>query len=322
MATKFKSSRTLKQSVRRIARTLIDCGLEKLAVTDPAERDEAVHDVRKSLKKLRALLRLVRPVTGRRIYQRENACFRESGRPLAEIRDAKILIETLDSVVRDEPLSEEERWAVDELRESLVDRLSALHLELRHGDVVLTIHGDLAAAWKRVKNWSDVPERWRTIGRGLEATYAAAATARQAASAAGTMESLHEWRKQVRYVHEQLTFVRFLDRFRVKQLGSQADQINTLLGTTRDLSLLAQAIETHSTLEVLPELKSRLIEQVRRKRSEAVEDALRMGEAFFRETPAVWVAAFKQDWKRQRDFAEGRRRTGDQLVLPFAGRAS
>lgn len=322
MATKFKSDRSLRRSARRIALTLIDGCVEQLAVTDSAGRDDAVHDARKSLKKLRALVRLLRPVIGKRVYHRENDCFREAGRPLTELRDAKILIETLETVVHQELLSEDERWAVDELRESLSDRLSALHLELREGSQADSIHDTVMVARKRVRAWTDVSDRWRSFGRGLEATYDRALTARQEATTAETLESLHEWRKQVRYLHEQLTFLRFLDRFRLKQMAEQADRINKQLGTVRDLSLLATVIETSSTMDALPALKSRLIALTSHKQKEAVNEASRLGDEFFRDEPSEWSAALRQDWKRVRDFVEGRRQCGDQLALPFAGQAS
>ena len=52
-------------------------------------RSAAVHEVRKSLKKIRAALRLVRPVIGDKSYRRENTCFRDAARPLTEVRDAR-----------------------------------------------------------------------------------------------------------------------------------------------------------------------------------------------------------------------------------------
>src|ERR1700683_1806158 len=61
-------------------------------------RDEAVHEVRKHFKRIRAVLRLVRGELGEQIYHRENICFRDAGRPLTEIRDARVLLETLEQL--------------------------------------------------------------------------------------------------------------------------------------------------------------------------------------------------------------------------------
>ena len=63
-------------------------------------RDEAVHEARKSFKKVRALLRLVRPVIPAQHYRQENTACRDAARPLTEVRDAKVLIETLDQLAQ------------------------------------------------------------------------------------------------------------------------------------------------------------------------------------------------------------------------------
>jgi CHAD domain-containing protein len=60
--------------------------------------DEAVHDTRKRLKRLRAALRLERSAIGDETYRRENAAFRDLGKRLSAPRDAMVLIETLDEL--------------------------------------------------------------------------------------------------------------------------------------------------------------------------------------------------------------------------------
>jgi hypothetical protein len=42
----------------------MDAVLKELTAAQQGHRDEAVHEVRKSLKKIRSVLRLVRPVIG------------------------------------------------------------------------------------------------------------------------------------------------------------------------------------------------------------------------------------------------------------------
>ena len=53
--------------------------------------EDAVHETRKSIKKVRALMRLVRTEPGES-YTAENAALRGTGRRISEIRDAAALI--------------------------------------------------------------------------------------------------------------------------------------------------------------------------------------------------------------------------------------
>ena len=99
MTFELKPDESLRRGIRRIARKQMDLALEELTGAHAGGRDQAVHEARKAFKKVRAVLRLVRPVIGEAAYRAENSCFRDAGRPLTEVRDAKILIETLDGLV-------------------------------------------------------------------------------------------------------------------------------------------------------------------------------------------------------------------------------
>src|SRR5258708_29025277 len=59
------------------------------------EEGEYIHHVRTTIKRLRALLRLIRPVVGEQFFNRENARLRKAGRRLAVARDAEVARETL-----------------------------------------------------------------------------------------------------------------------------------------------------------------------------------------------------------------------------------
>ena len=91
MSFELNPDESLRKNIRRIARDQMDKALECLTGPREGSPDEAVHEARKSFKKIRAVLRLVRPVIDEQSYREENTCFRNAGRPLTEVRDAKIL---------------------------------------------------------------------------------------------------------------------------------------------------------------------------------------------------------------------------------------
>ena len=64
----------------------IDHAIDELGGAVESNPEEAVHSARKDMKKLRALLRLVRGELGASVYRRENACFREAAAALAGLR--------------------------------------------------------------------------------------------------------------------------------------------------------------------------------------------------------------------------------------------
>src|SRR5262245_29730710 len=66
---------------------------------DETKAAERVHEARKSMKRLRALLRLYRGGLAHSLYSREDSALRELGRALARARDAVALRESLERLV-------------------------------------------------------------------------------------------------------------------------------------------------------------------------------------------------------------------------------
>ena len=109
----------LTSEVQRIAAEEIDGALEHLAAARD-NPDKALHECRKRLKSMRALLRLVR--SGDEAFARaENARYREVSARLAGAREAAALIETLDRLADAFP-DETADGALDPVRDRLVAR--------------------------------------------------------------------------------------------------------------------------------------------------------------------------------------------------------
>lgn len=95
----FKDHETVPDGIKRIAIEEID---KELAQTKPKvkNREEAIHGARVSLKKLRALLRFARTKDNADVFRHENACYREAGKRLSEVRDATAMIEAFDQLTK------------------------------------------------------------------------------------------------------------------------------------------------------------------------------------------------------------------------------
>ena len=94
-AYRLKTDEAAAEGVRRIALGRAEKALERLDGPGEADLAVAVHGARKDLKKLRALLRLVRDELGKKTFRAENRRYRDAGRLLAGSRDAEVKLETL-----------------------------------------------------------------------------------------------------------------------------------------------------------------------------------------------------------------------------------
>ena len=95
MAFKFYRQETFRKAIPRIARERIDHVIESLS-EKPHPGAESIHEARKNLKSLRALLRLARGSIDDGVRVRENIFFRDTGRSLSTIRDTEALLEALE----------------------------------------------------------------------------------------------------------------------------------------------------------------------------------------------------------------------------------
>jgi CHAD domain-containing protein len=300
MSFQLRPDGSLRKGLRRIVRNQIDDILEELTAAHKAPRDEAVHEARKSLKKIRAVLRLVRQVIGAKVYRRENTCFRDAGRPLTEVRDARILIETLDKLVEHVPEHIAGR-SFEDVRKALQDNLRAVRKRvLDEHNAFVVVAETVSQARERVKRWTDVPDKWSSVGAGLEGTCHRARAAFRDAAAEPTATNLHEWRKQVKYLRYQLEILRPLWPEWMEELATEADRMGELLGDDHDLAVLRQMLTGNPRPDGDEGEREALLALIDWRRAEVGQEVLLLGERFFQDRPKELARRLKGYWKTWR----------------------
>jgi CHAD domain-containing protein len=300
MSFQLQPEESPRKSVRRIVRKQMDAVLEELNGEHKGPRDEAVHEARKSLKKIRAVLRLIRPVIGGKNYRQENICFRDAGRPLTEVRDARILVETLDKLAEHfrEHLA---RRSFDEVRKALQDNLRAVRKRVLDEQNAFVVVGEtVRQARERVKGWADVPDKWSSVGAGLKDDYRQARAAFGDAADDPTVEKLHEWRKQTKYLRYQLDVLRPLWPERIEELAAEADRMGDLLGDDHDLAVLRQMLTRDPGSFGDDGDRETLLALIDRRRAELEQEVMPLGDRFFQDRPRRFVRPLKGYWKTWR----------------------
>ena len=137
-----------RDGIGRIARGQLELAIGLLEDGESRGHDEAIHEARKALKRLRAALRVSRGFLGDERYRHENRVLRDAGRSLSGPRDAQVLLETLDQLAERhaEELAGSEwaglRHALKSSAETGGDRAAAA-----------TVVGSLADVRGRVATW-------------------------------------------------------------------------------------------------------------------------------------------------------------------------
>ncbi len=166
MGYRFKRDESVTAGVRRIAREELDTVVAQLGHAQSKNRDEAIHEARKSVKKVRALLRLVQPEMGD-AYREETRTLREAGRKLSELRDASSVIESLEKLQQGYP-DELRRPVFNSIRRGLLTRKREREQREDATAVLHEIATELKAAGKRAKRWPFGTDGVPALESGLE----------------------------------------------------------------------------------------------------------------------------------------------------------
>ena len=281
--------------IRRIATEQADQALGDLR-GEEEDLNEAVHDARKRFKKIRAVLRLVRKEVGEEHFKRENACFRDAGRALAEVRDDWVLTETLDDL-RERYEDELSPGAFEGLRARLGERYDATARRvLVEEDRLEEVAVKVAAGRQRIQDWPLDPG-FRALLPGLGKVYRRGRKRMEDAFEEGTFEAYHEWRKRVKYLWYHVRVLRHAWWDVMDGWADSVHDLSDLIGESNDLSELRIALEEDPNLEAEEPERELLLALVDRRREELRESTRPLGQRIYREKPGEFVARVRDYWE-------------------------
>jgi CHAD domain-containing protein len=292
MAAEVVQSEPGTKSARRIMRRQLEKALESLAVRRLT--DERIHDARKRIKKARAALRLLRDVLGKGAYTRENAALRDVARPLSQVRDSKVLLDTLEKL-NDRFDRKSRGLSLDRFRGVLNRERETLRRQVLGRAAPLKPQiNTLRKIRSRAKNWHVGKQGWSVIGCGLERVYDQGRRALSEAQTEGTPESFHEWRKQVKYLRHQLEFLTPVWPDVLRGLADQAHKLADDLGDEHDLTVLRVKAQAHQ--DTLSTDFSILLALIDRRRTELRDKAVTRGRQLYEEKPHAFAMRFSGYW--------------------------
>ena len=289
---------TVPAGLKRMALWQVDGAIAQLQGNGTTASPKAVHETRKALKRLRALVRVLEGELGRKEAARENAALAATARLLAGARDAEVLLDTLDALIARHPGKLARRESVARLRRRLAaERDSAQRRALGDPATRARAIGELRAFRERVMAW-DLSGRDGIVivEPGLIRLYSQGRRRwrRVEAGKGERVREMHEWRKRVkdlRYIAEMLTRrgkPTGKGDARLRRIATRADALGELLGDEHDLAVLAQWIAVNGKrrrTRIARKTRKSLLKLIERRRRELRRHALRDGERLYRDSP-------------------------------------
>lgn len=244
----------LRVEVQRTATAQLDSAIETLTSATEQSLEQAVHDTRKAIKRVRTLLRLLRSELPGQARGSADAALREAGRALASTRDADVALATLKALMAKHPKrlgkSRGARRLVKRLEMESASAQRDLHTAGSRGRAIALLHsaraelGSTAATLRSEESLDD----WAMLKPGLARIYTRGSRAMKRARRRQDAAAMHEWRKRVkdlRYASEALTPQGGDGDAgkRMRKLAREADELGEMLGEDHDLVLLAGRVK-------------------------------------------------------------------------------
>jgi CHAD domain-containing protein len=271
------------------ARSIIADG--RRALTDSELSDpEAVHEVRKALKRWRALLRLLgRPLGEQADQMRMEA--RELMRAIAGARDAQSALDALGDLRKAElPFSQ---TSVETIRARLTEKRDAAEAKSFTKSMRDKLSRYLDYATLSLERWPLKAIDFDTVTDGLTSTYRRARQLVPEGWTDAEAEHLHDLRRRVVEHRHQMDLVEPLWPRLGKVWAEEAQRLRNQLGACQDLAVLAAFTAPH---EPLAPWRSRLVPLIEERRRAHLKTAQRLSGRLFAEKPKAFRRRIAALW--------------------------
>ena len=317
MAFKFDTKETFQTAILRIARERIDRVIESLS-EKPRPGAESIHEARKNLKFLRAVLRLESGSINTQVRRSENIFFRDAGRLLSPIRDPQALLEVLDYFTERHTGQSEGSTPKQESIHTFIKKIQAkIERHLVDGlppRAVRKLLSDLRNVRRRANLWfGGVPlesgNEWEIfVGTGLRRTYRKAKNLiwqfEVVGHETGDDNAWHELRKCAKALGYQLRLLKPIWPGMMTALVDELDQLTDRLGDANDLAILRGKIlnEPYDPSETQGAAETRRIflQMLDRRKQKLQLEAFKLARLIYAEKPSQFERRLAGYWQVRR----------------------
>lgn len=285
--------------IKRIVREEIESAIRELRGQGEADLDEAIHEARKSMKKIRGVLRLVRPELGEN-YSPENTNYRDIGQLLSQFRDAGAMVETFDAL-RKKYRTELGGVSLASIRRGLIARKQQTE---KHGEIQKVLKGMAAMlrqSGRRVAGWPVTTDGFAAIAPGLEDTFRRGQNALARIRKRPNPLNYHEWRKRVK---DHWYHVRLLERCwdgTMPAYERRLKDLETWLGEDHNVVVLQEKVMSEPDYYAPAQAISAFRKLIAKYQRELRTEAMAAGRGIYGVKPRQLTSRIRRMWQSAHD---------------------
>jgi CHAD domain-containing protein len=292
MAYRLRSDESVADGLRRVARRELKRAVEQLQAEPPP--DSAIHEARKSVKKARAVLRLIEGDRGKSLA-RSRKRLRTVNRALSRLRDADVMKETLSTLNRKNPRLFSEHTFARLQAQLNAHKEDAARTAIAKGSVNVAAR-ELRKVRRAAKRWKPAHSRFAALGAGIKATHRRGRRAMARAIKRPTGAEFHEWRKQIKALWYELRLIDCCSAALRKDVRS-LHRAETCLGEDHNVAVLCGYLARTQSLVYNPIELVRLRRAAERYQRRLRKKAIASVRGIYAVKPGVYLERVKRSWK-------------------------
>lgn len=259
---------------------------------------KTIHEVRKSIKRIRAALRLIRDEIGYSHYLRENMFFRDLSRKMAPMRDSFVLCQTFKSLENNYP------GLISTKDYSYLEEQLSIQIKQDHDRFIETSGGftqvltDISRAEQRIDQYCRLRNGFISFKKGIRRIYKKGHLLHSRILPPFDMVQLHEYRKISKYLQFQMEFIQPVYPKLLKAYTATIDNHTELLGDVRDHDRLGLYIKNTAVKKIPSATKNKLQEKIMNLKEEMLEKVLPKSEMIYAEKPKEFIKRIQVYWNQ------------------------
>ena len=292
----------LRAGLLRVGDDLIQNALDHIR-SPASDQGEDVHLVRVTIKRLRAMLRLIRPVIGKTVFDRGNTRLRNAARRLSSARDSVVARQTLATLA----------LPAGRKRDAVTAALAGFKQDGEAEVGIRKTMNRLALALEETKrNLHRIrvsEHEWKAVEPGLRQLHSQCRKRMERALGQGDDKAFHKWRIRVKSLYYGLQMLQGVWSERMDKMLADLGRLQKEIGADHDLVVLKRsmretpdAFQGTGTVEQVVDSLDDKSKKLRR----VIEP---LGRAIFDQTSRDFVRELGQRWNKWR-------KTSSQELVP------
>lgn len=295
MSFEIRPDKRVDNELRRLARKELREARARLGSGHPPQ-SEAVHEARKSLKKVRAIVRLLDADNGKGLDRTERQ-LKKAAHTLSRVRDADAMIETVGKLRRKKPRLFDPH-TTHQLRAWIAKHRRNVRADAARDEVWTSIDRRLRSMRRKAKHWRPSHRAFGAVSRGIAGSLRRGRKALRRATKRRRADDFHRWRKELKSLWYDLRLLESAAP-RIARDVRTLHKAETLLGDDHNVVILCTALSDDGTFASGP-----LVRRIKAAADEYHSDARRKAVAaarhIYTRKPRRYMRDLKRAWKNWR----------------------